>query len=45
MSFVEPAYAITFLAIGWAVVMPVLMTLADRLDGFKPAAEPAGEFQ
>lgn len=45
MSFVEPAYAITFLAIGWAAVMPVLMTLADRLDGFKPAAEPAGEFQ
>ncbi len=41
MEFVVPAYAVAFLAVGWAVVMPIIVTLADRLNGF--SAEPALE--
>ena len=32
--FVEMTGALAFLAIGWGAIMPVLMTLADKLDGF-----------
>ena len=32
--FLEPVFAIAALAVGWAVLMPVLMMLAERLDGF-----------
>ena len=29
--------AMTALAAGWCVFMPLLMRLSDRLDGFSPA--------
>lgn len=38
IQFVEPAAALSALAIGWAIIMPVLMVIAERLDGFQPAA-------
>ena len=34
MQFLEPTTATIALAIGWGTVMPVLMLLAERLDGF-----------
>lgn len=34
IEFVERGAAIVFLAIGWAVAMPILITLADKLNGF-----------
>jgi len=34
--------ALALLAVGWAIVMPVLMLLAERLDGFGPAVSRAG---
>ena len=37
IEFVAPLPALAALAIGWAVIMPLLMTLAERLDGFQPA--------
>jgi len=33
MTFVEPTAALVALAAGWAVIMPVLVSLAERLDG------------
>lgn len=50
MQFVETLPAVIFLAIGWATVMPLLVSLADRLDGFRPIAaaqaaqSPASDF-
>jgi hypothetical protein len=38
----EPAFAFTALAIGWAVFVPLLISLSTRLDGMRAAAEPAG---
>lgn len=38
IEFVEPVAALSALAIGWAVVMPLLMVIAERLDGFQPVA-------
>ncbi len=38
IEFIQPVAALTALAIGWAVIMPVLMLLAERLDGFRPVA-------
>ncbi len=38
IEFVEPTAALTALAVGWAVIMPVLMIIAERLDGFRPVA-------
>lgn len=35
IEFVERGGALVFLSIGWAVAMPILITLADRLDGFR----------
>jgi hypothetical protein len=43
IEFVERAGALAFLAIGWGAIMPILLTLADKLNGFaKPllAREP-----
>jgi hypothetical protein len=37
IEFLEQAAALAFLAIGWGVIMPVLMILAGKLNGF---AEP-----
>jgi hypothetical protein len=34
IEFVEPGGALVFLAIGWAAAMPVLITLAEKLNGF-----------
>lgn len=41
IEFVSFAPAITALAVGWAVSMPVLMTLAERFDGISPIGAPA----
>ena len=45
MQFVELTNALIFLSVGWAVVMPLIMTLADRLDGFRVQAVTAGDQQ
>ena len=37
IEFVDPMAAFAALAIGWAAIMPLLMMLAERLDGFQPA--------
>jgi hypothetical protein len=34
--FVAPTAALTALAIGWGLMMPLLMLLAARLDGWRP---------
>ncbi len=34
--FVEPLAALTALAVGWSVLMPVLTFLATRLNGYEP---------
>lgn len=41
MVFVESASALTALAVGWGLLMPTLVWLAERLDGTRPAARPA----
>jgi hypothetical protein len=41
IEFHNPWLALSMLAIGWAVIMPVLMVLAERLDGFSTAAAKA----
>jgi hypothetical protein len=33
IQFVDQAPAIAMLAVGWAVIMPLLMQLGERLDG------------
>lgn len=38
IEFVEPTAALTALSVGWAIVMPLLMMLAERLDGFRQVA-------
>ena len=38
----EPAFAFTALAIGWAVFVPLLISLSTRLDGMRAVPEPAG---
>lgn len=35
IEFVEQVGALVFLSIGWAAAMPVLITLADKLNGFQ----------
>jgi len=37
IEFVDTTAALIALAIGWAVIMPLLVALATRLDGFQPA--------
>lgn len=39
IQFQEPVYAMAALAIGWAVLMPIVVELAERLDGVGPAPE------
>jgi hypothetical protein len=41
MTFAEPLAATVALAIGWAVLTPVMVGLSRRFDGF-PASAPAG---
>lgn len=43
MAFIEPRLALIFLAAGWAAVMPVVVALAERLDGFELAAAGEGK--
>ena len=43
IEFVEFGAAIAALAIGWAVLMPVLTVLAERLDGFELARTREGQ--
>ena len=33
VELAQPVYAVTALAVGWALFMPLLMRLAERLDG------------
>jgi hypothetical protein len=41
IEFVDQTAALAMLAVGWAVIMPVLMHLGERLDGVSPdAAQP-----
>ena len=42
IQFVDQAAAIAMLAVGWAVIMPLLMRLGERLDGVSPG-EARGE--
>jgi len=35
-SFIDAPHALITLAIGWAVLMPLLMALSDRFDGILP---------
>ena len=41
--FIEQTTALAVLALGWAIIMPVLMRLGESLDGISPAAEVAGQ--
>ncbi len=44
-QFTDPTSALTSLALGWAVLMPLLVALAQRWDGVcpPPAAHPPGK--
>jgi hypothetical protein len=42
IQFVDQPAAIAMLAIGWAVMMPLLMQLGERLDGVSPESSRAG---
>ena len=42
IQFVDQGPAIAMLAVGWAVMMPVLMQLGERFDGVSPEA-PRGD--
>ena len=42
IQFVDQTAAIAMLAIGWAVIMPLLMQLGERLDGVSPES-PQGD--
>lgn len=42
IQFVDQPAAMAMLAIGWAVMMPLLMQLGERLDGVSPGS-PRGE--
>lgn len=45
INLLDPSAALLALSIGWAVIVPVLLSLADRLDGFgDPVAPPGAEF-
>jgi hypothetical protein len=38
--FESPLAAMIVLSVGWAVIMPVVVSLADRLNGFENAPGP-----
>jgi hypothetical protein len=40
-TFEQPLAAVAVLALGWAVIMPLLMMLAKRNDGYTHRLEPA----
>ena len=40
MEFAEPVAATVALAIGWALLTPLLVRLAQRFDGYLPEAPP-----
>ena len=42
IQFVDQTAALAMLAIGWAIIMPLLVRLGERLDGVSPA-EPHGD--
>lgn len=37
VAFPDPALALGVLAAGWALLMPIMVVLADRFDGWEPA--------
>jgi hypothetical protein len=37
VRFTDPTAGLAALAFGWSVLLPLLMTAAERLDGFAPA--------
>lgn len=41
VAFVHPAQVIVALAVGWSLIMPALMLLSQRNDGFSPRGEGA----
>jgi hypothetical protein len=41
VQFVHPARAIIALSLGWSLIMPALMLLSQRYDGFSPRGEGA----
>ncbi len=41
VQFVHPAQLIVALAVGWSLIMPALMLLSQRNDGFSPRGEGA----
>ncbi|MFM9888731.1 MAG: DUF2878 domain-containing protein [Burkholderiales bacterium] len=43
LVLVEPSYALTALALGWAVLTPLLLHVATRFDGVAPDLNPALE--
>ncbi len=45
MQFADPVPAMTALALGWAIVMPFLMRLAETLDGISETPAPARVFE
>jgi hypothetical protein len=38
IGFADQTAALAMLAIGWAIIMPLLMSLGERLDGVSPGA-------
>jgi hypothetical protein len=42
IEFVDQTAALAMLAIGWAVIMPLLMHLGERLDGISPDPSRVG---
>lgn len=43
IRFEDPFAATVALSIGWAAAMPILMVLAERLDGFRPSPVDQGD--
>jgi Protein of unknown function (DUF2878) len=41
LVLVEPVLALTALALGWALLTPLLLRIAHRFNGFAPAPEPS----
>ncbi len=42
-TLVDPVAALAAQAVGWALIMPLLVTLSSRLDGFRPRERDTGE--
>ena len=43
IEFVDQTAALVMLAIGWAILMPVLMHLGERMDGISQASSRGDE--